>query len=693
MSKGKMELYNRELSWLSFNERVLQEAMDDENPIAERFRFLGIYSNNLDEFFRVRVASLKRFIDINQTEVEGFPAGAEELLREIKTVVLHQQQQFQLTYRKLISQLRQHHVLKVDEEHLRQEDVKIVEAYFREKVRPTILPIILSSKRPLFDLKDKSIYLAVKMSDFSKNKVKYALIEIPRNIPRFKVFKPKNSNIQKIILLDDIIRFHLDEIFYNFKYDEIKAFTFKITRDAELEVDDDISKSYLEKMKDSVANRSLGQTVRFVYDSAMPQDLLRFLMDKLGLVAGENLIPGGRYHNFKDFMGFPDFGNPALNFPVFKPVDHPEFLQPYESKIKKVLEKDILLSYPYQSFQNLIDLLREAAIDPKVQSIKINLYRVAENSQIVNALIAAVKNGKKVTVVIELLARFDEANNIKWANLMEDEGVKIIFGVPNLKVHSKLILIKRMEGSKSQLIAHIGTGNFHEKTARIYTDVSLLTANPKITKEVDKVFKFFKNNLDRGVLKELWVSPFNTRRKINRFINQEIKFAKEGKPACITIKLNNLVDSKVIKKLYEASQAGVQIKCIVRGVCCLVPGVKGLSENISVISVVGRFLEHTRIIVFGNNGNPQYFISSADWMGRNIDRRVEVTTPIYDEGIKKDLQVIIDKALNGNKKTRIIDKSQKNKYQKSSEGSILRPQIETLNYFLSKIQKAQNSEQ
>lgn len=693
MSKGKMELYNRELSWLSFNERVLQEAMDDENPIAERFRFLGIYSNNLDEFFRVRVASLKRFIDINQTEVEGFPAGAEELLREIKTVVLHQQQQFQLTYRKLISQLRQHHVLKVDEEHLRQEDVKIVETYFREKVRPTILPIILSSKRPLFDLKDKSIYLAVKMSDFSKNKVKYALIEIPRNIPRFKVFKPKNSNIQKIILLDDIIRFHLDEIFYNFKYDEIKAFTFKITRDAELDVDDDISKSYLEKMKDSVANRSLGQTVRFVYDSAMPQDLLRFLMDKLGLVAGENLIPGGRYHNFKDFMGFPDFGNPALNFPVFKPVDHPEFLQPYESKIKKVLEKDILLSYPYQSFQNLIDLLREAAIDPKVQSIKINLYRVAENSQIVNALIAAVKNGKKVTVVIELLARFDEANNIKWANLMEDEGVKIIFGVPNLKVHSKLILIKRMEGSKSQLIAHIGTGNFHEKTARIYTDVSLLTANPKITKEVDKVFKFFKNNLDRGVLKELWVSPFNTRRKINRFINQEIKFAKEGKPACITIKLNNLVDSKVIKKLYEASQAGVQIKCIVRGVCCLVPGVKGLSENISVISVVGRFLEHTRIIVFGNNGNPQYFISSADWMGRNIDRRVEVTTPIYDEGIKKDLQVIIDKALNGNKKTRIIDKSQKNKYQKSSEGSILRPQIETLNYFISKIQKAQNSEQ
>ena len=300
--------------------------MDDENPIAERFRFLGIYSNNLDEFFRVRVASLKRFIDINQTEVEGFPAGAEELLREIKTVVLHQQQQFQLTYRKLISQLRQHHVLKVDEEHLRQEDVKIVEAYFREKVRPTILPIILSSKRPLFDLKDKSIYLAVQMSDFSKNKVKYALIEIPRNIPRFKVFKPKNSNIQKIILLDDIIRFHLDEIFYNFKYDEIKAFTFKITRDAELDVDDDISKSYLEKMKDSVANRSLGQTVRFVYDSAMPQDLLRFLMDKLGLVAGENLIPGGRYHNFKDFMGFPDFGNPALNFPVFKPVDHPEFL-------------------------------------------------------------------------------------------------------------------------------------------------------------------------------------------------------------------------------------------------------------------------------------------------------------------------------------------------------------------------------
>ena len=522
------------------------------------------------------------------------------------------------------------------------------------------------------------------MISFTKTKSKYAIIEVPDSISRFKVFTSKSGNVSKLMLIDDIIRAQLDEIFYAFDYDEIKAYTFKITRDAELDVDDDLSKSYVEKMAESVANRSEGEPVRFVYDSAMPQDLLRFLMDKLDLVAGENLIPGGRYHNKKDFMGFPDFGNPDLVYPKVKPAIHPDFQDRSSSIIKKILKKDILLSYPYQSFQHLIDVLREAAIDPKVQSIKINLYRVASNSQIINALIGAIKNGKKVTVVIELLARFDEANNIHWANYLEQAGAKLIFGVPNLKVHSKLILIKRVDGAKSQLIAHVGTGNFHEKTANIYTDVSLLTSNPKITNEVDKVFKFFKNNIERSSYKHLWVSPFNTRRKINSLINREIKLANAGNDAYIYIKLNNLVDERIIKKLYDASKAGVKIKCVIRGICSLKPGVKGLSENIEVVSVVGRYLEHTRIIIFGNGGKEEVYISSADWMTRNLDRRIEVTTPIYDKELQEELKETILAAYNCSSKTRIIDKFQKNKYLKSAADGKFSAQLETLNYYQSK---------
>ncbi|MCH2233956.1 MAG: polyphosphate kinase 1 [Crocinitomicaceae bacterium] len=681
-----MELYNRELSWLAFNERVLKEAMDESNPLVERFRFLGIYSNNLDEFFRVRVASLRRLIEINKTKVSGYKAGAPALHKEIKKVVLKQQQQFEVIYRKLIAELRQHQVLHITEEHVKGDDIEKVEQYYVDKIRPVIMPVILSSKRKIPHLKDKGIYLAIKMISFSKNKAKYAIIEIPDTISRFKVFKSKSGNVRKLMLIDDIIRTQLDEIFHAFEYDEIKAYTFKITRDAELDVDDDLSKSYIEKMADSVANRSEGDPVRFVYDSAMPQDLLRFLMDKLDLVAGENLIPGGRYHNKKDFMGFPDFDEPDFVYPKVKPTIHPDFKDRNTSIIKKILKKDILLSYPYQSFQHLIDVLREAAIDPKVQSIKINLYRVASNSQIINALIAAIKNGKKVTVVIELLARFDEANNIHWANYLEQAGAKLIFGVQNLKVHSKLILIKRMEGSKPQLIAHVGTGNFHEKTAKIYTDVSLLTSNPKITNEVDKVFKFFKNNIERSSYKHLWVSPFNTRRKINSLINREIKLANAGKEAYIYLKLNNLVDERIIKKLYEASKAGVKITCVIRGICALIPGVKGLSENIEVVSVVGRYLEHTRIIIFGNGGKEEVYISSADWMTRNLDRRIEVTTPIYDEDLKKELKETILKAYNCSSKTRIIDKFQKNKYRKSKTDGNLDAQIETLKYYQSKSQ-------
>ena len=679
-----MELFNRELSWLSFNERVLQESLDEENPVVERIRFLGIYSNNLDEFFRVRVASVRRLIAVGKRNVEGFEGGPQALLNEIKNVVLEQQRLFQLSYQKILKEFREKHVLHTDVKHLNETEITFIHRFFQEKTRPFIVPIMLSSRRPFPQLRDVGIYLAVKMTDFEKTKVKFALIEIPPNVSRFVLIPNGESEVQKIVLLDDIIRYHLKEIFSIFQFDEIEAYTFKITRDAELDVDDDISKSYLEKMQDSIEHRQQGETVRFVYDTAMPLDLLQFLMDKQGLKAGENIIPGGRYHNFKDFMAFPDFGRKDFVFDPQLPCLHPDLRDNTKPIIKKILEKDMLITCPFQSFQHIIDVLREAAIDPKVMSIKISLYRVASNSQIVNALISAAKNGKKVTAVIELKARFDEANNIKWSEELELSGVNVQFGVQNMKVHSKLFIIKRKSGTKTQLIAHVGTGNFHEKTAKVYTDCSLLTANPKITKEVDKVFRIFKNNIDRSMYRELMVSPFNTRRKLNALIDGEIKRAKSGDEAYIYLKMNNLVDAKMIKKLYEASAAGVKIYALIRGICALVPGEKGFSENIVVRSIVGRYLEHSRIIIFCNGGDEKYYISSADWMGRNLDRRIEVTAPIYDPDIQKDLKFMMDAGLKDNQKARIIDRQQRNKMVKARSAEPYNSQIEIYKYFREK---------
>lgn len=683
-----MTLFNRELSWLAFNERVLQESLDENNPLIERVRFLGIYSNNLDEFFKVRVATIRRMAVLGTKKVEGYKGGPKDLLQEIKSTVIEQQQLFQLSYEKLLKQLREKHILQTDESHLKPEEEKTISEFFENEVRPEIVPIMLSNSTPFPKLQDKGIYLAIKMTDFKKSKIKYALIQIPSTVSRFYIIPALNKNeVQKVILLDDIIRHHLAGIFTIFSFDKIEAFTFKITRDAELDLDDDISKSFLEKMKESVEMRKEGRTVRFVYDSAMPLDLLNYLMHAQGLEAGENIIPGGRYHNFKDFMSFPDFGNSTFVYNKLEPLTHPAFEDTNKSMLKTILNKDVMITYPYQTFQHVINVLREAAIDPKVVSIKINLYRVASNSQIINALISAAKNGKKVTVVIELLARFDEKNNIEWSNYLEEHGVTVQFGVQNLKVHSKLFLIKRKTGNKIQTIAHIGTGNFHEKTAKIYTDVSLLTADAAITKEVEKVFKIFKNNFDRSVFRELMVSPFNTRRKLTSLIDQEINNANNGEEAYIYLKINNLVDSKMIKKLYEASKAGVKIKAVVRGICSLVPGVKGLSENIKVRSIVGRYLEHSRIMIFANGGNEKYFISSGDWMGRNIDRRIEVAAPIYDKEIQKDLKFMIKACLNDNAKSRIIDEHQKNHRYDGGEIVPYNAQIETYNHFLQKSKK------
>jgi len=450
-----MEFFNRELSWLSFNERVLQEALDKNVPIVERMRFLGIYSNNLDEFFRVRVATIKRLIELKNRKVEGFNGTPKQLLKEIKKVVIKQQQQFELAYQKNLNELKNKQIIQTTEKHLRSEDKVFVKQFFQDHVRPLIVPLMLSDKREFPQLKNNSIYLATKMTEFDKNKVRYALIEIPKSLNRFVVLPNTNESLKKVILLDDIIRYNLKDIFYVFQFDQIEAYAFKITRDAELDFDLDISKSFYQKMQKSVEQRKEGDPVRMVYDSAFPLDILTYLIEKLELTAGENIIPGGRYHNFKDFMGFPDLGQKDLVYKKLKPLDHPSISTPKKPIIKSIFEKDILLTYPYQKFNHVVDLLQESAIDPKVISIHINLYRVASNSQVINALINAAQNGKKVVVIIELLARFDEENNITWSKYLEDNGVVVLFGVPNLKVHSKLILIKRKSGSAIKSIAHI----------------------------------------------------------------------------------------------------------------------------------------------------------------------------------------------------------------------------------------------
>jgi polyphosphate kinase len=514
-------------------------------------------------------------------------------------------------------------------------------------------------------LKDRLGYLIIKLG--RKNlpkKNKYAIVEVPTDtLSRFLVL-PKQGNKTFIILLDDVIRYCLEDMFQNFEHDYIQSYNIKLTRDAELDIDNDLTKSFVEKISKSLKERKKGQPVRFVYDSAIAPDMLDFILKKIKLGKADNLIPGGRYHNFKDFISFPSVGSPHLSYKKVPSLKHPD-LQGQSSIIKVLKEKDVLLSYPYQSFEHIIDLLREASIDPKVQSIHITLYRVARKSNVVHALINALKNGKSVTAVIELQARFDEQANIYWANKLQEEGATVIYGVPHLKVHSKLFLITRKESGKLVHYAHIGTGNFNGTTSKIYTDHSLLTSNKLITEEVEKMFEFYLDNFKPGTYKHLLVSPFFARKRFVQHINKEIQNAKANKPASIILKMNSLVDLEMIRKLYEASNAGVKIKLIVRGICSLVPGVEGLSKNIEAISIVGRYLEHSRVFIFHNDGDELYYISSADLMTRNLDYRSEVAVPIYDKNIQTQIRDMIDLLWSDNTKARSLDDGQSNKYRKS----------------------------
>ncbi len=684
--KNKIPLINREISWLSFNERVLQEAMDKSNPIIERFRFLGIFSNNLDEFFRVRVASVKRMIKYGKGLKQLLHDNPAEILEQINDIVLNQQQQFEQVFEALKQELEDNGVFFINEKQLTAEQGEYVRNFFKENVRQTLVPLILDKKRPFPEVKGKAIYLAIKLYNdlLDAKDVMYALIEIPsKDIGRF-VLLPEKDHKKYIILLDDVIRYCLDDVFDIFNYTHYDAYTIKFTRDAELDIDsDDISESVVERLEKSLKNRKKGEPVRFIYDAKIPYDLLNFIITKNKITKDDTIIPGGRYHNFKDFMQFPDIGLPDSTFPPLKPLEH-RFIESKRNIFEAVFERDILLAYPFQRFDYVIELLSEAAMHPKVTSIKINIYRLANRSKIINALINAAKNGKKVTAIIELQARFDEENNIKWSEILQENGVRVIFGVPGLKVHSKLILITLKNNRKIKRIAHIGTGNFHEGTAKIYTDLSLLTANPSITNEVNKVFRFFKTNYERSLYRQLLVSPFNVRRKLTLLINREIKNAKAGKPAYIILKLNNLVDDEMIKKLYDASAAGVKITLIIRGICSLVPGVKGVSENIKAVSIVGRFLEHSRVMIFCNNNHEEIYITSADWMHRNLSRRVEVGVPVFDKKVAKTIRDIINMQLKDDTKARIINAGQTNEYVKGKKGTF-NSQIETYQYFQEKL--------
>lgn len=672
-----MRLANRELSWLSFNERVLQEALDESNPLIERMRFLGIYSNNMDEFFRVRVAYIRRMIALDKKTVLGFSGSPSDLYDEIIRVVIKQQKKFQIAYKKILKGLEAQNIFHISELDVNEEQTAELRDYFNLKLKHAIVPIMLNRQTPFPRLKDSGIYLAVKMEWDGKTKRRYALIQIPKEFPRF--YRMSSGDKEYVILLDDIIRLNLDQIFSIFTYDQATAYTFKFTRDAELDLDDDISVTFLEKIQRSLRKRKKGEPVRFVYDENMPLDLLEYLLRALNLDFGINTIPGGKYHNFKDFMSFPNFERKGFEFDKRIISNHPEFVE-QRSILKTIMKKDVLIHFPYQRFDYIVDLIREAAIDPKVKSIKINVYRVAKFSQVMNALMSAVQNGKEVFVVLELQARFDEENNVFWSNRLKEAGAKISFGLEDLKVHSKLIQIYRVGSKKKSYITYVGTGNFHENTAKVYEDLGLFTTNENIGVEVNAVFDILEGVKESHQFKQLIVSPFNARKRIVALIRNEVNIVKNGGKGLIRIKLNNLVDSALINELYKASQAGVKIQLIIRGVCCLVPGIPGESDNIYVRSIVGRYLEHSRFMIFENGGDRKYYLTSADWMERNLDKRIEVGAPILEKDLQEHIEHICKILWQGNVKTRRIDEHQLNRYVRNDK-SVFNAQDELYSFY------------
>ena len=662
----EFKFYNREISWLSFDQRVLQEVKDPTVPLYERIKFLAIFSSNLDEFFRVRVASLRSLISPKKKPAKELDFDVQKLLNRIhKTVTALQDENIRIYIEDIQPELKKNGINLIDNSMLNQQQREFVEEIFNMQILPHIMPIIIAKKKITPFLRNQRLYLTVKLSSKQKAKTDtskrkryyYAIVEIPTNhMDRF-ILLPKAGNDNYIIFLDDIVRLFLPQIFYGYNIHE--AYSVKLTRDAELYVDDEFSGNLVEKIKKNLNKRSSGLPCRFLYDKNMPANFIKFLKEAL-LLTNEDLYPGAKYHNFSDFFNFPNPGIKKLNYTVLPPLKHKE-LDKYSNIFEAAKEDDFLLNFPYQSYDYIVDALNDAATDPDVKSIKITQYRVAKNSKIVSTLIKAANRGKEVTSFVEVKARFDEEINIKSAEEMQKAGVKVLYSMPGLKVHAKMALITRLEKGTLNDYAYLSTGNFNERTAKQYTDFGFFTTDKRLTSETAKVFDYLEFKNDKLFFEHLLVAQFGMRKRFLAFIEKEITNAKKGIPAAITIKMNSLEDDRMIKKLYEASMAGVKINLIIRGICCLLPGLP-YSENINVISIVDRFLEHGRVFIFHNAGNEIIYLSSADWMRRNLSRRIEAAFPVYNEKLKKEIKDIIELQLMDNIKARIIDEKQLNRY-------------------------------
>lgn len=683
----KYEFIPRDISWLSFNARVLQEANDKSVSLKDRIRFLGIFSNNLDEFFRVRVATLKRMVDyIDKKKILtiDLAESPQLILDEIQRVVLKQQSEFARIWTNINRELIKRKILIINERKLNAVQKEFVRDYFENVVRPYIIPLMIENLPELPYLREKSLYLAIVMRNkLNAYNEKFALIEIPsKSIGRF-VLLPSASNTKSIILLEDIIKYNLPIIFSHFKFNQFEAHVFKITKDAEIDLDQEVGINFIEKISKGIKNRRKGKPVRFVYDKNINAELLDFLIQKLNLTQKSSIIPGGSIHNFRHFMDFPDVLVEKTERP--KPFKHPSFRN--KSQVSNVvLQKDVLLHFPYHSFDPVIDMLREAAMDDAVESIKVTIYRLSSNSKIINALINAARNGKSVTVFLELKARFDEEANLEWKTIMELEGIKVFAEILNVKVHAKICLIQKRIENKLIQYGFISTGNLNEKTAKIYADHCLLTASKPILMELNKVFTFLETwqpeNKPVCVTKKLLISPINMRSTIIQLIENEIKFAKQGKLAKIIIKSNSISDHNLLAYLYKAIKAGVEVELIIRGILTLRKGSKKLNTKIKAISIVDQYLEHARVMIFHNKGNEKVYLSSADWMVRNLDHRVEVAVPILDFKLKKELIEIINIQLKDNQKARILDESLSNNYVASNTKKLFNSQEETFKFLI-----------
>jgi polyphosphate kinase len=688
---SKQALIQRDISWLSFNARVLQEANDPSVPLKERIRFLGIFSNNSDEFFRVRVAALKRMVEYSEKRKRlnmHMESDPQAILDQIQTTVLSQQNEFNRIWEGITKELKKEQIFLVDEKHLTKSQQDFVKTFFDEQVRSNVIPLMVEGLAQMPYIRDKSIYLGVVMR--KKNDAyqqKYSLIEIPaKAVGRF-VILPSKADEKHIILLEDVIRFNLPNIFSYFDYDHFEAHVFKVTKDAEIDIDQDLSTTFVEKIEKGLKNRRKGKPVRFVYDKEMDAGLLEYLIRRLNLSRKSNIIPGGRIHNFRHFMDFPDVFSSHEEHRT--PFTHPD-LQNTMRVTDVILKKDVMLHFPYQSYNSVIDLLREAAMDPFVTSIKITAYRLASNSKIINALVNAARNGKQVVVMLELKARFDEEANLEWKNVLEDEGVKVLLGVPKQKIHAKLCIIKKRVGTRTIQYGFVSTGNLNEKTARVYSDHCLLTANRNIMADINRIF-YYLENWQTGIhhlklCKTLLVCPTNMRKQLEALINIEIKNAKAKKDAEITVKVNSISDATLINKLYEAATAGVKINLIIRSIFCAVMENKKFKHPVKAISIVDEYLEHARVLIFHNGGKEKVFISSADWMVRNLDHRVEAALPILDTTIKQEIKDIINIQLKDNVKARTLNNELSNNYVSYASKKV-RSQIETYHYLYQKTEK------